>query len=139
MKHLDLSKLLMLLFELCLFFLLFKCENEILDESNPKNQKSDWKCNNMDTALLRFSTTQFTDQEHQVLYQYETCNKCNLIPLKSFEPDLKKPIKYLMLLQTRIILTNSKLFSKLICIITQTKQLFVRNLSLKILVNAGSI
>lgn len=80
MKSLD--KPLMFLFQLCLIFSVIKSDYVIKEISTKSDQ---WKCPDLDTALLDFKiSNEISDYKNDlsVLYQYEICNKCDLIPLK---------------------------------------------------------
>ncbi|RMZ99132.1 heparan-alpha-glucosaminide N-acetyltransferase [Brachionus plicatilis] len=73
-----LRKSFMLFIQITVLFLLFKCQNEPTD-------KTEWKCTDMDTALLKFKVADQIKEYVEIFYQYSICNKCDLILLKKID------------------------------------------------------
>lgn len=65
----------MLFVQIAVLFLLFKCENEHLETN-------EWKCTDMDTALIEFKISDKIKRDIEIFYQYKICNKCDLLLFK---------------------------------------------------------
>lgn len=78
-----------MLLQLFLLILSLKCDRDLKSRQN-KGDEIDWKCPQMDTALITFeinSNLTATTTNLQINYQYEICNECDLIPFKSIRLD----------------------------------------------------
>lgn len=79
----------LMLLQLFLLILSLKCDHD-LKSRQTKDNEIDWKCPQMDTALITFeidSNLTATTTNLQINYQYEICNECDLIPFKSIRLD----------------------------------------------------
>ncbi|CAF0779458.1 unnamed protein product [Brachionus calyciflorus] len=81
-----LEKQLMLFGYLSILVILFKCENV----GEFKVDDSEWKCTDMDTAKLEFKVSDKFKSEIEIFYQYDICNKCDLIGLKRINPSINE-------------------------------------------------
>lgn len=83
-------KQLIILSQIIILITAFKAESIVPKSVSKETRVIDWTCPKMDTALIVYEVISSQDQgvgKLIVNYQYEICNKCDLIPFKSFEYD----------------------------------------------------
>jgi hypothetical protein len=74
---------LMILFKLIIIIILIDCKSDKIEiENSTTNKNVEWKCEKMDQALLKIKLNMpINDEKITVKFQYEICNKCDLIDL----------------------------------------------------------
>lgn len=85
-------KQLLMLIQLFILIVALKSDREI----RQVDDRIDWKCTQMDTAHIVYevvldSQTVDTSGRLEIEYQYEVCNKCDLIPFKTIELENMTP------------------------------------------------